>query len=284
VAAWFNAPADKRSPVYLEMSRRLQRKLKELVAGYYLQDPSVYARDLLAVRPLLVYAALPASTAVRFHRDTGALEAINDRGDIHWDVYDAGLIRAMARSARTRANLESQLTRVAALLREIPELSRQAPFYDPSPGNVSSIIETALRPMSASSRCPAQLGALLRFERMAVEAARDAGLAAAAFCAAAGRKQLTKALEELGRFGSELTSAFHHDIAPLYGGGAVRALGTMLFIEAAMSLSPAAEAPKPSAMLTLTVFPGEWSGFDPQALVHADPDGPTPVIQERLVT
>jgi hypothetical protein len=286
VAAWFNAPPAKRSPLYLDMSRRLQRRLKELVAGYYLQDPAVYSRDLIAIRPLLVYAAIPPSTAVRLSRDGRSIEAINDSRDIHWDVFDVHLVRAMARSARARVNLEAHMARAAAMLREIPELSAGAHDYDPDPRNVASVLESALRPASAGAVLPAQLGSLLRFERNLVEGARKAGLSMAAHVSAARGNSLMKALAELEKFGSRLTDTFHHDVAPLYGGGPVRALGTILFLDAALSLSGSAASPKPRAMMTLTVFPKEWSAFNPEALVDEQPleGAPTPLVQERLVT
>jgi hypothetical protein len=286
VAAWFNAPEDKKAAAYLEVSRRIQQKLKDLVSSYYLQDPAVYKRDLLAIRPLLVYASMPASTAIVMKSDGVTLESINAANDIYWDVFDATKIRAMARSGRTRVNLESRMRQAAAALREIPELSGEADFYEATNANVGSVIESALKPGSPADVRPAQLGALLRFESLVVTGARKAGLEVAAFRKAAGKKQLTKAVEALEEFGAKLTATFHNDISPIYGGGAVRALGTMVFIEAALALAGPAPAVKPSAMMTLAVYPSSWAGFDPELLIAgATPAGaPAPIVEERLVS
>ena len=284
VAAWFQAPQDKKAPVYLDMSRRIQQKLKEVTASYYLSDPDVYRRDLLAIRPLLVYAAMPPSTAIRMKSDGVTLDSINDAKDIYWDVFDVSKIRAMARSGRTRVNLEAQMARAAALLREIPELSSEAKFYDATPGNVMSVLETALQPASAGDPRPALLGSLLRFEALVVEGARKAGLEVAAFRKAAGQKELKKALEALEEFGAKLTETFHASIAPIYGGGAVRALGTMVFVEAALALADPADRWLPSAMLTLSVYPKSWAGFNPELFATEGIDNaPQPIVQERLV-
>jgi len=51
-----------------------------------------------------------------------------------------------------------------------------------------------------------------------------------------------------------LTSAFNAKVASLYGGGAGRTLGTMLFVAAARGLSDELQGIEPTGLLRLTVL------------------------------
>jgi hypothetical protein len=218
-------------------------------------------------------------------KSDGALESINAAKDVYWDVSDAKKIRAMATSGLTIVNLQTRMAAAAAMLREIPELASKAGDYDPNKINIENILNTALQPASAAILRPAQLGSLLTFELTVVRGAVDAGLKIAEFRKAAGDKDLNKALDTLEQFGSKLTETFHKNIAPLYGGGAVRALGTMVFLEAALALAGTGTAFAPSAMMTLSVFPKTWAGFDPEKLATSGVpgDAPAPIAAQRLV-
>jgi hypothetical protein len=62
-------------------------------------------------------------------------------------------------------------------------------------------------------------------------------------------------VKALATFGSTLTEAFNAKITTTYGGGALRPLGTALFLEAAAALTPGLAA-RPTALLELIVLKG----------------------------
>jgi len=86
----------------------------------------------------------------------------------------------------------------------------------------------------------------------------------------------------LAEFGQSVTQAFNKNIRSVYGGAALRPLGTMAFIEAAACFLPAARAVAPSALFQLTVVK-QASAFKLETFL----DGKAPmksdiVIEERL--
>ena len=225
--AWLKAPADPKSPVYMELSRQLQRRLKELVLFYYFADAGNY-KDIAAAAVPLVYAAIPASTNIRLA--DGRLTRDLDT-DVYWDCFDPAKVTAMAQLSVTRSALEQRLTAVSGMLRGTPGLSHTAQFYEPAA--VPSIIGDALRRTSPASPLPALLSSLLRMELKLVSNAVAAGVAMAAFRGQA-LKNPAQALQELARFGEELAEAFNETVGDNpFLSGAARPLSTLLFLEAA---------------------------------------------------
>ena len=56
--AWLDAPADKKSPAYKDMSERIQAKLKEILPFYAFADLEAF-ETVGSAAPLLVYASIP---------------------------------------------------------------------------------------------------------------------------------------------------------------------------------------------------------------------------------
>ena len=64
-----------------------------------------------------------------------------------------------------------------------------------------------------------------------------------------------------------MTDAFNSKIGGLFGGQELRALGTMVFLEAARAFDPTAQSERPAAMLELTVL-REQPSFDMRSFVE----------------
>ncbi|MCX6592229.1 MAG: hypothetical protein NTZ56_11960 [Acidobacteria bacterium] len=225
--AWLKAPADRKSPVYMDLSRALQRRLKDLVIFYYFASVDNY-KDIAACAPPLVYAAIPASTNIRL--SDGTLTRDLDTG-IYWDCFDPAKVSAMARLRSTETALKQRLEQVSAMLRGIPELANRAQFYEPS--QAPRIVSDALRKHGAGSTLPEFLSSLLRMELKLVTNAVDAGVAMAQFLEL-GTSNPAEALKKLAGFGEELATAFNQTIGDNpFLSAAARPLSTLLFMEAA---------------------------------------------------
>lgn len=275
VSAWLGAPPKSdggpKVPQYLNMSRRLQRKMRELIPLAYFEDVDHYG-DLAAAAPLLVYSALPPSTSARL--DSGTF-TINTNKDYYWDWPDENMRDQMILHPDTTAALSVTLARVHSLLLEAG-MSGTASFYEPSRARLIQQ-EVAGKDKDDSSN----IARLLFVEAEVIRAAREAGYALAKFTAAASSKP-SEAVKELAKFGSTITSAFNDKVRSIYGGGAVRPLGTALFVEAAAALSPQLAA-RPTALLELIVLKKDATFQLADYLDGAAPDEGQVVVQERIV-
>ena len=252
--AWLDAPSDKKAPAYGQMAMMIQAALKELIPFYALADLDAL-ETLGSAAPLLVYASIPAV-----------------RDD--WDIENASTRRKMIR----HPNADIRLTRSLQQCHDrLVAAGRQslAGFYEP--GEIDIVRSTATNDANAG-----KLESLLRMEAGIIAAAKSAGLQMAAFRA---RKfdDPEGAIEALARFGSDITRAFNSRVGGIYGGAALRPLGTMVFVEAARAFLPAdAEPPATSAMFELTVV-RENAAFNlPSFLEGERPPGDQVVVQERL--
>ena len=289
MAYWKQAPREDLAPAYLNMSRHLQRKLKELIPFCHFQDPSKY-KDLESAFALLVYAAIPPSTSV--HLDNGRLTLNeNPARDIYWNWVDeapGGVRSAMVNNSITAGNLGAQLTRVHDLLSTIPELQGTAQFYQLS--ELDKIRQGALtHPMGK-----ALLHSLLFVEAEVVKGAYDAGRKLAKFLEQVNDRPFdtiksSEAVAALTDFGSKLTNTFNKRIDSVYQGDALRPLGTMVFLEAAQALNPqqadgsSASHAGFNAMLDLIVLTAQPQFQLGDFLKHQTPDAKDIVIEERLV-
>jgi hypothetical protein len=229
--AWTRAPEKRSDPLYGDLSRALQARLKELVTFYYFSDAARY-RDLAAAAAPIVYSCIPVSTAI----DVSGGKAKFNTGGIHWDEADIAEIKAMVRAPQTVAALLGRMASISAILRGIPELASTAQFY--AADRVGTIIEESLHRISAGSPIPELLGSLLFLEARLVDAAVKAGLEMARFRNAAGEKP-ADALKQLAGFGKDLASAFNQTFGKdPFLAGASRPLATLLFMEAARVFDP----------------------------------------------
>jgi hypothetical protein len=270
-SVWASLPREEKAPPYMEMSRRLQAKLKELIPFFYFQNPEKY-RDLIPAAALLAYSSIPPSTSIAVKDDKVQL---NTNKDIYWDWMDKDKRRAMIFSQRTLVKLAAQLERVRSLLLATPGLASTATFYRPDRAEI--LLQDVMTDMGERL-----LNSLLFVEAEIVRSARDAGRALARFIDKAGVKP-SEAVEALAQFGAKAADTFNRKIKSVYGGDAIRPLGTMLFVEAAAALGQQAAVSGRSAMLELIVVK-QNAGFQLSGFLSGErPESKDVVIQQRLV-
>jgi hypothetical protein len=246
--AWTNAPASPTHPVYKELSRALQRALKELVSFYAFADPARY-RDLAVAAPALVFACMRPATSVE--RRPGGHVRFDQGGSVYWDSRDPRQLRAILSARETQFALASRMRSIAAMLREIPGLAGTAQFYRDD--QLDEVIAAALRAQHTGHTIPEQLGALLALEDALVTNAVRSGVEMGRFRESAAEAP-AEAIEHLARFGEDLARTFNSALAQNpFLSGAARALGTVLFVEASAVFDPAVKARPPAALLDITV-------------------------------
>lgn len=274
VSAWLAAPPEPsggKVPQYLNMSRRLQRKMREVIPLVYFQNLDHYG-DLGPAAHLLVYSAMPPSTSARLD---GSTFTINTDKDYYWDWPDEDIRDQMILHPNTTAALSVTLTRVHSLLLEAG-MAGTAGFFEP--GRAKLIQQEVANDDKSDS---SNIAKLLFVEAEVVRAARRAGFALAKFTAAANSKP-AEAVKELAKFGSTVTSTFNDKVKSIYGDEAVRPLGTALFVEAAAALNPGLAA-RPTALLELIVLKQGATFQLADYLDGAAPDKEQILVQERVV-
>ncbi|MGB9179471.1 MAG: hypothetical protein WCB68_09540 [Pyrinomonadaceae bacterium] len=273
-SAWLKAPAKPsggpKVQTYLSMSRRLQAKMREILPLSYFADLDHFG-DITPAATLLVYSAMPPSTWIR--RDGNSWTIDLDK-DYYWDYVDRDYRRAMIRHPLTNARLSIILERVYNLLRE-SGMTGTAGFFKP---DRAALIQNEVAGDNAYDNV---LRSLLIVENEIVEQAREAGYEIAKYTAVSNMKP-SEAVKALAKFGSKLTSAFNENIKSIYGGAALRPLGTAMFIEAASVLSPGIPS-KATALLDLTVLK-KGSAFEMPKYLDGDlPAKGDILVQERIL-
>jgi hypothetical protein len=273
LAGWMQAPRQENTSEYRALSRAIQRSLRELIALYYFEDPEHY-RPLVGAVPLLVYQNLPVSAQIRLSGNQLTL----DSGDgILWDWRDSEKLAAMAGHSSSRKGLEEERVRIERLLDDMG--------MDSAAREYRGLSADALIALSLRDQALHNLESLLFVEEDVIRGAVDAGRKLAKFREEAPDRP-GDAIAAFADFGSKLTASFNKRISGIYGGGALRALGPMVLVQASRALLTVNEgnAPKPDALLTLSVLKKEIP-FPPEGC----PDNPLPgaddlVTEQRLVT
>ncbi len=214
LAAWLR-PVDVRA-ARMDMSRALEAGFKRLLPLYYFQAAGRPEANESAAA-LLVWAALPVSTSIRF--EDGRITRFNTDRDVFWDFQDPGLRRAMVFDGHTRARLGDEGGRWQQLA--------ASPLGD---------------------RC---LHSLLFTESQLVRGAADA-LQKIQDALAHGAAEPAKAIPHLADFGAALTEVFNRELS-VYGTDWLRTLNSMLLVEASRALDAGA-AGAPAAMLSLVML------------------------------
>ncbi len=270
-AAWLKAPTSAKDEAYAQMSRNLQAALKRTLVYHQFRDAAKF-KSVQVAQTLLAYAAIPPSTSVAV---TASSLTFDTNKDIYWDWKSKTVRRAMLENSASSANLGRSLGDVHRRLQAEPGLkSGTIDRYDPAKEvNLKSIVEAAMQSK--------QFESLLFVESQMVRSALAAGLAMAEFAAKIDRKP-SEAVTALAKFGSQVTQAFNKRLGGVYDRGALRPLGSQLYVAAALAFSPGLSR-KGAAMAELVVLkksvPFPPAGFPDQA-----PPAPDDiVIAERLV-
>ncbi len=268
--AWLKAPEDDEDEAYKDMSRRLQFHLKRLIPFCYFQDIHHYVGAPFPTAALLVWASLPPSTQIRLQ--DGRLTPNTGQG-LFWDFQDPDKREAMVGHPLTTDTLARELQRIHDLLDSLG-MTKDAGFYEA--GQLQHIVGDAL------GRGDQALTDLLRLEAEVIDGAHNAAKKMVEFRKQAGAEP-SKAIAALEEFGAKLTDTFNKKISSLYGGDALRPLGSMVFIEAARALDPGLGSVGPNAVLGLTVL-RDGVQFPPAGFPnHQIPQNEDVVIEQRLV-
>jgi hypothetical protein len=268
VAAWLQAPAEEKSKPYMDMSRALQAALRKTISFYYFADARKYETPGTA-SPLLAYEALPLSTSARLdgsqlHIDTGQ--------GVYWDWMDRELRRGMLYSTPTEAKLRAMLPAIYQRL-QAAGMSNTANFFEPGDGSVQRVRSE----VQADQRL---LESLLFTEAEIVRGALEAGLELARFRTERNR-DARKAARSLARFGARVTDTFNSRVSSVYGGDALRPLGTILFVAAAQALAGTVRGP--SAMLRLVVL-NSRTDFAPEDFLRGQEPERGILVQQSILS
>jgi hypothetical protein len=277
-AAWLDAPGDDKSDAYMNMSIRLQESLKYLVPYLYLQNPNGF-NQIPSISGILTYAALPPST-----RMTGIFPDIkfDTRTGVYWDYRNPSYYEAMLNRDVTVHRLRDILKLIQARLNDTPELKHLADDYDPNRFGVF------LNHARNHSIAIANLRALLGFESKVIDGAVSAGLAIAKFKATSADNP-GDAIENLAKFGGDLTATFNSALSGLHGGDKSRPMATLLFVEAAKALKPTLSTmpdTTPSALLELIVLKKD-APFKSKLASYIEGERPSAddsLVEQRLVS
>jgi hypothetical protein len=270
-SAWLKAPQDKNSPVYMDMSRQLQVKLKQLIPYYYFQNVKKYS-DISPATVLLVYAALPISTSAKL---AGDKFTINTDTDVYWEFSASQFRRAMVNHPRTLAKLSADLVRVNELLLAYG-MGGTAGFFTPNRAE-------NLQNEATQGTNDALLRSLLFVEADIVRGAYNAALKLATDFVPNAGSEPSEAIDALSEFGAEITDTFNNSLKSLFGGDLIRPLGSMVFIEAATAFDPTLGVVSPVATMDLMVVKQQSQFQLPTFLSGETPDSSDLIIQQRFV-
>jgi hypothetical protein len=256
LGAWFRPPAGGVDAAAKAIAIAIQRALKQTVSFYYLADTTRLG-TLGSSAALLTWAAIPPANA------TMADEVV-------WDHRDHAQLVMMTGLAV--ANVADRLPTLRHRLHEAGMDSTLAFYGD---GQAASIVAAALgagKPLLVN---------LLDFERALVGKAADAYEQAQAFMRS---DDPANALERLAEFAGGITRAFNTLAAQaVFVAPAYRPIAQSVFLEAARALDPAV-APRPSAMLTVSVLKPQRTFEIAAFLAGSDPPPDQVRVGERLVS
>lgn len=272
-SSWLNTPSNRKAAEYMNMSRALQAKLKELIPLYYFKDVENYNN----IRPasfLLAYAAIPPSTSVQMSR--GRLKMINTDMEVYWNWPDRNLQAAMLNNSSTAARLSVLLQQACSRLKATPGMERKARFYDPA--QLTRFLENVVNDRHSES----YFRSLFFVEASIIQGAYKAALKMSEFVKESGTKP-SDAVKTLADFGSEITRAFNKNIKSTFGGDEIRPLGTIMFLEAALALDPGLSRVESIAILDLIVLKQSTEFNFKSFLEKGDVPHDEILLHERLI-
>lgn len=244
-SAWMHAPKDANAAAYSQMSRNIQRRLKQLIPFYYFQDVKNY-KDIRVAPVLMAYSAIFPATG--FREEKGKMVAA-DTGT-YWNWPDKKMQQFMVAHPRTKGFLQIKMQEAHELLKVTPGMDKGTiEFYNPA--RVDKLVLELVDRLSDKKEM--HFHSLFFVEANIIEKSLQAGLAMAAFLEKSNTEP-SKAVKLLTDFGTNITMAFNKDFTSIYGDAAIRPLGTMLFLEAAQAFLPANAKKEPDTLLNLTVL------------------------------
>lgn len=256
LAAWFKrlSPGEIKNASMM-MSRSLQANLKRLISSTYFQDVSNLRPDETAAA-LLVWAALPVSTSIKFV--DGEIKALDTGHEVYWNWPDPDLRRAIVLHKDTTGSLTSEILNARERLLEAGDPGNAAFF---AASEVGDFLRRATNPTGDQL-----LQNLLQTE---VEMVKGA---------AAALKDIQESLDEmstaptmaivrLAEFGAKITDTFNSKLS-IYASEPLRPLSSMLLVSSSGVLDPGALT-TPRAMLNLYVLNSQHD-FDLKKFLAGD--------------
>ena len=236
------APEKRKDALYLEMSRTIQERLRQLIPFLYLGDPSKFD----ATQPasvMLLYKSMPAANSIKIEGET----ITPTKDDLYWDPRSQDqfdLMTRLAKQGRFGHELSVAETRLRAL-----GMDHTAGFYGKD--SLDSRFHDAVTLGGTLSRDNV-LGNLLQAERNLIDTAVNAGTEIAKF-RALSKTDPKEAVEHLTSFGSLITEAFNHALPSVFEGRALHQLGALVMMAAASALDPSVQLGT-DALLDVTVI------------------------------
>jgi hypothetical protein len=92
------------------------------------------------------------------------------------------------------------------------------------------------------------------------------------------------AIKHMAEFGVAVTTTFNNKVRSIYGGQAIRPLGSMIFLEASCALDSALRNARPNAMLSLTVLKEQRQFLIRDFLKNQTPAREDIALEQRLVS
>jgi hypothetical protein len=260
-AAWLT-PGDANEKLrILRMKNALLHCLRQLIPFYYFADLSKFSEVGFASASLLAYeASRPQFAELDEINNPDVLRSIlqrtvdGDDGSLLGGVLDFWFARLDAANHPNKK------------------------FFQNTGGNRATIVQLAgnmIRTVGSASN----FGRLLQTDQAVLSSAENARKEMVSFLAHAAMKP-EEAIAHLANFGADLVTGFNKNIANIYGGSALRPLGTVAFLEAARALAGAAPgvAPTANAMLDVAVV-----NVDPFQFADTPPAPNQIVAEDRLV-
>jgi len=242
LGSWFiRRSKDRLKTDSMNLSRALQAKLRTLLPFFYFQDIT-RLRSNPSAAALLVWSAMPVSTSIDVQN--GQLRFNTDK-DVYWDFPDVDLRRAVAMDSHTTASLVPALLTAQTRLRESGD-DRDASFFTAQQAG-------SFQQMTLSGMGDTLLQSLLFTEteivRGAVSTLEDVNGMLDAVATAP-----SKAINRFADFGADFTDTFNHRLSSVYGNDALRALSSMVLLEASRAIDPTFRSEPPHAMLNILTF------------------------------
>lgn len=233
----------------MNLSRSIQATLRKIIPFYYLQESSKLAPNS-DLAPLLVWSAMPVSSAIDFDMQDGIIRQFNKDNDVFWNWPMPELRRAVAQDSHTINKLIETLLRLQKRLQDVGDSDSQ--FFGAS--SVSTWLE-----MTLSSAGDIRLKSLLSTEATIISGAASA-LEDVNKMLNNIQQAPTQVLKRFADFGAEFTQAFHDRLSSIYGGDSLRALSSMLLLEASRAIAPEIAVGDPKTMMSILTL-NDGHGF-----------------------
>lgn len=272
LGAWKNSPSDPRDPIYMAMSRQVQRLLRRWILRCYVQETKQYHLTEI-IYPLLAYSSLPPINKLKF---SDGIPIIVPNAVYDWDYRDENVRNAVF-SRYSGSVLREILTSIRAELNAADD-SWASKYDEDLMGTILALHKSSSGTINIKRN---NFESLVFREKEIIDGIVEAGTTFRRFLDA---RRIEDALESLAKFGEKLTDSFNENLGGIYArGSGIRPLGSLMLVEIAKILDPTLSV-QPTAMLELIFLP-ETSAFDPVDFLDGKRPEPNLIaLQQRIVS